>query len=136
VTRTAEFGAFVELEPGIEGLIHVSELSTQRVRRVRDVISEGQTVEVEVLSVDPAARRIALSLKRLAAEKEAAEERSRAGRAGGRPEGRRGADGQPPGQPEPPRRHRRQAGASSTRNEKVQRRKRRRTPLAALHPSS
>ena len=74
VTRTADFGAFVELEPGIEGLIHVSELSTQRVRRVRDVVSEGQAVEVEILSVDPAARRIALSLKRLAAEKEAAEE--------------------------------------------------------------
>lgn len=74
VTRTADFGAFVELEPGIEGLIHVSELSTQRVRRVRDVISEGQSVEVEILSVDPAARRIALSLKRLAAEKEAAED--------------------------------------------------------------
>lgn len=74
VTRIADFGAFVELEPGVEGLIHVSELSTQRVRRVRDVVSEGQAVEVEILSVDPAARRIALSLKRLAAEKEAAED--------------------------------------------------------------
>jgi small subunit ribosomal protein S1 len=57
VTRVAEFGAFVELEPGVEGLIHVSELSNQRVRRVRDVVSEGQSVEVEILSVDPAARR-------------------------------------------------------------------------------
>jgi small subunit ribosomal protein S1 len=74
VTRTADFGAFVELEPGIEGLIHVSELSTQRVRRVRDVVGEGQSVEVEILSVDPAARRISLSLKRLAEEKEAAED--------------------------------------------------------------
>src|SRR5581483_9278439 len=74
VTRTADFGAFVELEPGIEGLIHVSELSTQRVRRVRDVVSEGQSVEVEILSVDPAARRIGLSLKRLAEEKEAVED--------------------------------------------------------------
>src|SRR5262249_8636698 len=74
VTRTADFGAFVELEPGIEGLSHVSGRSTQRVRRVRDVVSEGQTVEVEILSVDPAARRISLSLKRLAEEKEAAAE--------------------------------------------------------------
>jgi small subunit ribosomal protein S1 len=74
VTRTADFGAFVELEPGIEGLIHVSELSHQRVRRVRDVVSEGQAVEVEVLNVDPASRRIALSLKRIAQEKEDAEE--------------------------------------------------------------
>lgn len=72
VSRIADFGAFVELEPGIEGLIHVSELSTQRVRRVRDVVSEGQSVEVEVLSVDPASRRISLSLKRLAEEQEAA----------------------------------------------------------------
>jgi small subunit ribosomal protein S1 len=74
VTRTAEFGAFVELEPGVEGLIHVSELSTQRVRRVRDVVQEGQQVEVEILSVDPASRRIALSLKSIAREKENAED--------------------------------------------------------------
>jgi small subunit ribosomal protein S1 len=74
VTRVAEFGAFVELEPGVEGLIHVSELSNQRVRRVRDVVSEGQSVEVEILNVDPGARRIALSLKRIAQEKEDAED--------------------------------------------------------------
>ncbi|HEX4607572.1 MAG TPA: S1 RNA-binding domain-containing protein, partial [Urbifossiella sp.] len=74
VTRTADYGAFVELEPGIEGLIHVSELSTQRVRRVRDVVSEGQRVEVEVLSVDVSARRIALSLKAVKrAEEDAAD---------------------------------------------------------------
>jgi small subunit ribosomal protein S1 len=81
VTRTAEFGAFVELEPGVEGLIHISELATQRVRRVRDVVSEGQQVDVEVLSVDPATRRIGLSLKAIAKEKEdaagAAEEAER-----------------------------------------------------------
>ncbi len=74
VSRIADFGAFVELEPGVEGLIHVSELSTQRTRRVRDVVEEGQVVEVEILSVDPGARRIALSLKRIAAEKDLAEE--------------------------------------------------------------
>ncbi len=74
VTRIAEFGAFVELEPGVEGLIHVSELSTQRVRRVRDVVDEGQRVDVEILSVDPASRRIALSLKRISQEKEDADD--------------------------------------------------------------
>jgi small subunit ribosomal protein S1 len=74
VSRIADFGAFVELEPGVEGLIHVSELSTQRTRRVRDIVSEGQSVEVEILSVDPAARRIALSLKRIAQDKEDAED--------------------------------------------------------------
>jgi small subunit ribosomal protein S1 len=74
ITRLADFGAFVELEPGIEGLIHVSELSTQRVRRVRDVVHEGQEVEVDVLSVDPEARRISLSLKSIARQQEDAEE--------------------------------------------------------------
>ena len=74
VTRTADFGAFVELEPGIEGLVHISELSTQRVRRVRDVVSEGQPVEVEVLSVDVPARRISLSLKSIMREKDEAED--------------------------------------------------------------
>lgn len=74
ITRIADFGAFVELEPGIEGLIHVSELSLQRVRRVRDVVSEGQTAEVEILSVDPSNRRISLSLKAIMKAKEAAEE--------------------------------------------------------------
>ena len=69
VTRIADFGAFVELEPGIEGLIHVSELSNQRVRRVRDIVQEGQQVEVEVLNVDPASRRIGLSLKAIAQER-------------------------------------------------------------------
>jgi small subunit ribosomal protein S1 len=63
VTRLAEFGAFVELEPAIEGLVHISELAPQRVRRVRDVVQEGQEVQVMVLAVDPAQRRISLSLK-------------------------------------------------------------------------
>jgi small subunit ribosomal protein S1 len=63
VTRLAEFGAFVELEPGVEGLIHISELSPQRVRRVKDVVQEGQDVRVMILSVDPGQRRISLSLK-------------------------------------------------------------------------
>jgi small subunit ribosomal protein S1 len=74
VTRVAEFGAFVELTPGVEGLIHISELSTQRVRRVRDVVDEGQTVNVEILSVDPETRRIALSLKRIVQQAEEEEE--------------------------------------------------------------
>jgi small subunit ribosomal protein S1 len=78
VTRIMEFGAFVELQPGIEGLAHISELSTQRVRKVRDIVTEGQQVEVQVLNVDPQQRRIALSLKAITAqadwEKEEADE--------------------------------------------------------------
>jgi len=71
VTRIMEFGAFVEISPGIEGLIHISELSTDRVRRVRDVVSEGQDVEVQILNIDTAQRRIGLSLKTIMAGEEA-----------------------------------------------------------------
>jgi small subunit ribosomal protein S1 len=63
VTRTEPFGAFVELEPGIEGLIHVSELAPQRVFNVRNVVKPGQEVEVMILGVDPEKKRISLSLK-------------------------------------------------------------------------
>jgi small subunit ribosomal protein S1 len=66
VTRLADFGAFVELEPGIEGLIPMSEMSwTQRIRHPKDVLSEGDSVRVSILSVDPQKRRISLSLKAL-----------------------------------------------------------------------
>jgi small subunit ribosomal protein S1 len=63
VTRTAKFGAFVKLAPGIEGLVHISELAHHRVVQVTNVVNEGDEVEVKVLSVDPEAQRIALSLK-------------------------------------------------------------------------
>jgi small subunit ribosomal protein S1 len=63
VTRVADFGAFVELEPGIEGLVHISELSHQRVSRVSSVVRVGQVVEVQVLKVDKEAKRVSLSLK-------------------------------------------------------------------------
>ncbi len=74
VTRLADFGAFVELTPGIEGLIHVSELSTDRVRRVRDVVTEGQEVEVQILNLDTEAKRIALSMKSILAGEQAIQE--------------------------------------------------------------
>jgi ribosomal protein S1 len=63
VTRIMDFGAFVELEPGVEGLIHISELSPTRVRRVIDVVKVAQEVQVMVLNVDREQRRISLSLK-------------------------------------------------------------------------
>ena len=63
VTRIVDFGAFVELEPGLEGLVHVSELSDQRVRSPGDVVKLGQQVNVRVLELDAANRRISLSLK-------------------------------------------------------------------------
>jgi ribosomal protein S1 len=70
VSRIMDFGAFVKLEPGVEGLVHISELSHKRVFRVSDVVKEGQQVSVQVLSIDPEAQRIGLSLKALEARPE------------------------------------------------------------------
>ena len=67
ISKIMDFGAFVELEPGVEGLVHISELSHGRVFRVRDVVSEGQKVEVKVISIDPEQQRISLSMKALQA---------------------------------------------------------------------
>jgi small subunit ribosomal protein S1 len=64
VTNLTTFGAFVDLG-GVEGLIHISELSWDRVRHPSDVVHPGQKVETYVLAVNPEQKRIALSLKRL-----------------------------------------------------------------------
>jgi small subunit ribosomal protein S1 len=63
VTRLADFGAFVDLGSGTEGLVHISELADHRIKSPKDVVKEQQVITVKVLSVDPATRRIALSLK-------------------------------------------------------------------------
>ncbi|HYO11165.1 MAG TPA: S1 RNA-binding domain-containing protein [Tepidisphaeraceae bacterium] len=63
VTRTVDFGAFVELEPGLEGLVHISELSDKQVRQTTDVVKPGQPVQVRVLELDPQARRVSLSIR-------------------------------------------------------------------------
>ncbi len=68
VTRLADFGAFVELVPGVEGMIHISELSDQRVKTCSDVVRPGQEVEARVLGVDMEHRRISLSLKAVHAD--------------------------------------------------------------------
>ncbi|MEM6689272.1 MAG: S1 RNA-binding domain-containing protein [Planctomycetota bacterium] len=63
VTRIAPFGCFVKLGPGVEGLVHISELAHHRVSKVDAFISEGQEVEVKVLSFDRDSQKIALSIK-------------------------------------------------------------------------
>jgi small subunit ribosomal protein S1 len=64
VTRVVEFGAFVELEPGIEGLIHISEMSwARRVNKPSDIVKSGESVEAAVLGVSAPERRISLGLK-------------------------------------------------------------------------
>ena len=63
VTKITDFGAFAEVEEGIEGLIHISELSTEHVDDANDVVKPGDEVKVEVISVDPKERKIALSIR-------------------------------------------------------------------------
>lgn len=65
VTRTTDFGAFVELEPGIEGLIHISEMSWRRIRKPEDAVKVDETVEAVVLGVHKKDRRISLGLKQV-----------------------------------------------------------------------
>ena len=62
VQRLTDFGAFVDIG-GIDGLVHISQLSYQHVEKPSDVVQEGQKVQVKVLSVDPDNERISLSIK-------------------------------------------------------------------------
>jgi ribosomal protein S1 len=72
VTRLTDFGAFVELVPGVEGMIHISELADRRVKSCSEVVKVGQEVKARVLKVDAEARRIGLSLKPAGSGEEAA----------------------------------------------------------------
>src|SRR5262245_16286163 len=74
VTKLTNFGVFVELEPGLEGLLHISELADHKVESPEDVVKQGDEVEVKVLRVDAADRKIGLSRKRLGWTKEEEEE--------------------------------------------------------------
>lgn len=65
VTRTVDFGAFVKLEDGVEGLIHISQLSHRHVAKTEDVVSAGDEVEAKIISLDPEAKRIGLSIREL-----------------------------------------------------------------------
>ena len=68
IASVTDYGAFVELEPGVEGLVHVSEMSwSKRVKHPSKIVNPGDTVEVEVLGVDPKARRISLGMKQVQA---------------------------------------------------------------------
>jgi len=74
VTKLTNFGVFVELEPGLEGLLHISELADQKIESPEDVVKVGDEIEVKVLRVDAGDRKIGLSRKRLGWSKEEAEE--------------------------------------------------------------
>jgi small subunit ribosomal protein S1 len=65
ITKLAQFGAFAEVEPGVEGLVHISELSDERITHPKQVVREGEEVELRVLGVDPQRRRLKLSLRQV-----------------------------------------------------------------------
>jgi small subunit ribosomal protein S1 len=63
VMKVTDYGAFVEIEPGLDGLVHVSEMSEERVDKPASVVKPSDEIEVIILDVDPAERRISLSMK-------------------------------------------------------------------------
>ena len=73
VVRFASFGAFIELEPGVDGLLHVSQISTERVEKPEDVLKVGQEITAKVVDFKAAEKKISLSIRALQTE-EAAEE--------------------------------------------------------------
>ena len=70
VVRIAEFGAFVEIMPGVDGLLHVSEIAMHRVKDVRDELKEGDQLLVKVINVDPASGKVRLSRKAILIEEQ------------------------------------------------------------------
>ena len=82
VTKIANFGVFVELEPGLEGLLHISEISDQKIEKPEEALKVNQEVDVKILRVDSDERKIGLSLKRaLWAQEEEKREEARSERA-------------------------------------------------------
>ena len=73
VVRIAPFGAFVELEPTIDGLVHISQVTNHRIEKVEDALQLGQEIEAKVLEVNPEKKRISLSIRALMNDRKAAE---------------------------------------------------------------
>ena len=74
VVRTVPFGAFVQIEPGVEGLVHISQLASYRVGRAEDVVNAGDEIPVKILDFKPQEQRMSLSLSKAREEMEAADE--------------------------------------------------------------
>ncbi|MDD2432335.1 MAG: bifunctional 4-hydroxy-3-methylbut-2-enyl diphosphate reductase/30S ribosomal protein S1 [Clostridia bacterium] len=70
VVRIVAFGAFVELEPGLDGLVHISKIAKQRIEKVSDVLEIGQEIKVKIMGIDPERKRISLSIKDVVADEE------------------------------------------------------------------
>jgi small subunit ribosomal protein S1 len=112
VTKLTNFGAFVQLEPDLEGLLHISELSDQKIKKPQDIVKVDDELEVKILKVDSEARKIGLSLRRAQWAAEGQSPEGQAGEGtdavvaeavateGGQPEGTP-AEEQPPASDEP-----------------------------------
>jgi small subunit ribosomal protein S1 len=101
ITKLTNFGVFVELEPGLEGLLHISELSDHKVDSPEEVVKVGDEIEVKILRVDPVDRKIGLSRKQLNEElpdEEPEEEAAASEAQGSRPRDLRGGTGSGGGQ--------------------------------------
>lgn len=70
VVRLEPFGAFIRLAPGVEGLAHISQLAEKRVNNPEEVLSVGQEVQVKIIKIDPSKRKVSLSLKQVASDRE------------------------------------------------------------------
>ncbi|RPJ45203.1 MAG: S1 RNA-binding domain-containing protein [Candidatus Latescibacterota bacterium] len=95
VARLADFGAFIEIAPGIDGLLHVSEIALGRIKHPKEVLTAGEMIDVKILEVDVEKKRIALSHKALEADSRRTDERPRYAESRPRkkePESRRPAD--------------------------------------------
>ena len=66
ITKLSEFGAFAKVGEGIEGLIHISELTEKHINHPKDIVTIGDTLELKIISLDPVRRRLGLSLKQAA----------------------------------------------------------------------
>ncbi len=66
VTRLVDFGVFVELQPGVEGLVHISELANRRIMHPREILNEDEEISIRILDVDVSRRRISLSRRQAA----------------------------------------------------------------------
>jgi small subunit ribosomal protein S1 len=65
VTKVVTFGAVIEVVPGVEGLVHISELAQHHVENPREVVTQGESVRAKIIEMDPERRRLSLSLKRV-----------------------------------------------------------------------
>ena len=74
VVQIKEYGAFVELEPGLDGLVHISEVANKRVSDIAEELELGQDVEAKILDIDTERKRISLSLKQAMPESEEADD--------------------------------------------------------------